>query len=195
MRVIKGTITKVFSFILAILIAIILGVCLIFLLPFDYIKYKRSLYYKITKNKYTFFAASNDHFKIYNEISKNNLPIRFIHHPKEKSLAYGWFVFEQTLIIVNAFNFEYDAESEKWLFSTEVDEKETRVLLSVDEYIETEIEDVNQALGNKICNKAVILICADDLENAENAYREERFLAYKDDMIEKLTLFCKKEQG
>ena len=195
MRVIKGAIKKVFSFILAILIAIILGVCLIFLLPFDYIKYKRSLYYKITKNKYTFFAASNDHFKIYNEISKNNLPIRFIHHPKEKSLVYGWFVFEQTLIIVNAFNFEYNAESGKWNFSTEVDEKETRVLLSVDEYIETEIEDVNQALGDKICNKAVILICADDLENAENAYREERFLVYKDDMIEKLTLFCKKEQG
>ena len=189
----KNAIKNFFSFILAIFIAIIFGVCLIFLLPFDYIKYKRSLYYKNTKKKYTFFDASNQNFEVYNEINKHNLPIRFIHHPEEKSTVYGWFVFEQTLIIVNAFNFEYNAESEKWIFSTEVDEEENRVLLSVDEYIETEIEDVNQALGDKVCDKAVILICSDDLENAENAHKEERFLIYKDDMIEKLKLFIEKE--
>ena len=107
-------------------------------------------------------------------------------------MVYGWFVFEKTLIIVNAFNFEYNAESGKWVFSREVDEEENCVLLSIDEYIETEIEEVNQALGDKVCDKAVILICADYLENAENAYKEERFLVYKDDMIEKLRLFVKK---
>ena len=92
-RVIKSTIEKFFSFILALFIAMIIVVFLIFMLPFDYIKYKRSLYYKNTKKKYTFFAASNPNFKIYNEIDKNNLPISFIHHPKEKSIVYGWFVF------------------------------------------------------------------------------------------------------
>ena len=191
---IKNAIKKFFSFILAILIAIIFGICLIFLLPFDYIKYKSSLYYKNTKRKYTFFAASNENFKIYNEINKNKLPISFIHHPKEKSLVYGWFVFEKTLIIVNAFNFEYDAESEKWVFSGEVDEEEKRVLLSIDEYIETEIEEVNQALNDKVCDKAVVLICADNLENAENTCKEERFLIYKNDRIEKLKLFVKTEK-
>ena len=191
MDVIKRAIEKFFSFILAILIAIIFGIFLIFLLPFDYIKYKRSLYYKSTKKKYTLFDASNDNFKIYNEINKNNLPINFIHHPKEKSLVYGWFVFEKTLIIVNAFNFECDAESEKWVFSGEVDEKEKSVFLSIDEYIETEIEEVNQTLGDKVCDNAVILICADNLENAENAYKEERFLIYKGDRTEKLKLFVK----
>ena len=188
---IKSAIKKFFSFILAILIAIIFGVCLVFLLPFDYIKYKRSIYYENTKKKYTFFDASNDNFKIYNEINKSNLPINFIHHPKEKSLVYGWFVFEKTLIIVNAFNFECDAESEKWVFSGEVDEKEKSVFLSIDEYIETEIEEVNQTLGDKVCDNAVILICADNLENAENAYKEERFLIYKGDRTEKLKLFVK----
>ena len=160
---------------------------MIFILPFDYIKYKKSLYYKNTKKKYTFFAASNQNFKIYNKINKNNLPISFIHDPKEKNTVCGWFVFEKTLIIVNEFNFEYDSEAEKWSFSVEGDKEEKRVLLSIDEYIETEIEGLNQALGDKVCDKAVILICADNLENAENAYKEERFLIYKDDMIEKLT--------
>ena len=194
MRIIKSAIKKFFSFILAIIIAVIFGVCLIFLLPFDYIKYKRSLYYKNTKRKYTFFAASNENFKIYNEINKNNLPISFILHPKEKSIVYGWFVFEKTLIIVNAFNFEYNSESEKWMFSGEFDEEKNRVLLSIDEYIETEIEEVNQAFNDMVCDKAVILICADNLETTENAYKEERFLIYKDDMIEKLKLFVKKEK-
>ena len=131
---IKNAIKKFFSFILAILIAIIFGVCLVFLLPFDYIKYKRSLYYKNTKKKYTFFDASNENFKIYNEINKNNLPINFIHHPKEKSIFYGQFVFEKTLIIVDAFDWTYDSKAEKWLISIEHDEEE-RSLLSIDEYI------------------------------------------------------------
>ena len=91
--VIKRAIEKFFSFILAILIAIIFGIFLTFLLPFDYIKYKRSLYYKNTKKKYTFFAASNDNFKIYNEINKNNLPITFIHHPKQKYVQLIWHYF------------------------------------------------------------------------------------------------------
>lgn len=189
----KRAIKNFFSFILVIPIAIIFGGCLIFMLPFDYIKYKRSLYYKNTKEKYTFFAASTPNFEIYNEINKHNLPIRFIHHPEEKSIVYGWFVFEKTLIIVNAYNFEYDSESENWIFSVESDEEENQVILSVDEYIETEIEDINKALNDKVCDKAVVLICSDDLQNSENACSEERFLIYKDDMIEKLKLFIEKE--
>ena len=189
----KNAIKKFFSFILAIFITIIVGVCLILLLPFDYIKYKSSLYYKNTKRRYAPFAGTNHKFKIYNEISKNGLPISFIHHPKERSILYGQFVFEKTLIIVDQFDFEYDSETEQWFFSLESDD-EDRILLSTDEYIETEIEEVNQAFGYRICDNAVILISADDLENAESAYREEGFLVYKDDMVEKLTLFCKKEK-
>ena len=187
----KNAIKNFISFILAILIAIVFGVCLIFLLPFDYIKYKKSLYYKNTKRKYAPFAGTNHKFKIYNEISKNNLPISFIHHPKEKSIFYGQFVFEKTLIIVDAFDWTYDSKAEKWLISIEHDEEE-RSLLSIDEYIKTEIEEVNRDFEEKICDKAVILIHEDELENAENAYKEERFLIYKKDIIEKLALFCEK---
>ena len=138
------------------------------------------------------FAASDPSFWLYNEIKKHNLPIRFMHHPTEKSIFYGWFVFEKTLIIVNDFQFEYDSESERWVFSVEVDGEETNVLLSIDEYVETEIAEVNQAFDALVCENAVILICEDDLERSEYACKEERFLLYKDDMIEKLTLFTEK---
>lgn len=190
----KNAIKKFFSFILAIFIVIIFGVCLIFMLPFDYIKYKKSLYYKNTKRKYVPFVGTNHKFKIYNEISKNNLPISFIHHPKENSILYGQFVFEKTLIIVDVFDWVYDPEEEKWLVLIGHDE-EKRSLLSIDEYIETEIEECNQAFEEKICDKAVILIREDELENAGNAYKEERFLIYKDDIIEKLKLFIEKENN
>ena len=67
--------------------------------------------------------------------------------------------------------------------------------MSIDEYIETEIEEVNKALNEEICDKVVVLIDADCLEDAENAYKEERFLVYKDDddMIQKLSLLCNKK--
>ena len=174
------------------IVAIFFGVCLAFLLPFDYLKYKRSLYYKNTKKKYTFFAATSQNFKFYNEINKNNLPIKFIHHPKEKSMVYGWFVFGKTLIIPDVPSFGYDSNSEKWVLSGEYDDEENQVLLSVDEYIKNELEEVNQALNETLCDRAVILICGDDLENVEKAYKEESFLVYNGDMIEKLALFCQK---
>ena len=193
----KNAIKKFFLFLLAIVIAIPFLVVIIVLLPFDYVKYKRSVYYKSTKKKYTFFAASSQNFKLYNKINEHALPIRFLHHPTEKSMVEGWFVFEKTLIIVNVFSFEYDQNSGKWSFSIEDEESEesARVLLSIDEYIETEIEEVNKALNEEICDKVVVLIDADCLEDAENAYKEERFLVYKDDddMIQKLSLLCNKK--
>ena len=50
----------------------------------------------------------------------------------------------------------------------------------------------NELLEYNVCDKAVVLICSDDLQNSENACSEERFLIYKDDMIEKLKLFIEK---
>lgn len=198
----KNAIKKFFSFLLAIILAIVIAipflVVIVVLIPFDYVKYKRSVYYKTTKKKYSLFDASSQNFKLYNKINERALPIRFLHHPtEEESMVYGWFVFEKTLIILNVFGFEYDQNSEKWSCSIEDEESEesARLLLSIDEYIETEIEEVNKALNEEICDKAVVLIDADCLEDAENAYKEERFLVYKDDddMMEKLSLLCNKK--
>ena len=67
-----------FETLFAMIVAVIFGVCVVFLLPLDYIKYKRSLYYKTEHKKYKLYAASGINFEIYNEIIKNDLPIKFI---------------------------------------------------------------------------------------------------------------------
>ncbi len=192
MNIIKKTIVKFFSFILAILIAILFGICLIFILPVDYIKYKKSPYCKNTKQKYTFLAAMGINFKMYNEITENNLPIRFIKNPTAKSIEHGWFVFEKTLIIANAFAFEYNSNSDQWNFVSEDGDEECpkRILLTIDEYISLEIEEINKALDGEICDNAIILICSDNVENEEKAESEDRFLIYKDNWVEKLKSFC-----
>ena len=151
----------------------------------EQLPYPNNIY--ISKAKTTF----NQKDRAYKLALSFSLDIDALSKLSLRVTLYGQFVFEKTLIIVDAFDWTFDSKAEKWLISIEHDEEE-RSLLSIDEYIETEIEEVNRDFEEKICDKAVILIHEDELENAENAYKEERFLIYKKDIIEKLALFCEK---
>ncbi len=181
--------------ILGIILVIILGVFLILMLPFDYIKYKRSLYYKTEHKKYTLFAASGFAFDLYNEILKHNLPIKYIHNPNNDDLGCGWFVYNSTLIILNVLDFEYDTKNNTWAFCCEDPEEETteaRSIMTLDEYIETSIADANKLAGKTICDNAVVLIEADMFDDPELAKQEKRFVIYDDNLAEALKAFCDK---
>ena len=118
---------------------------------------------------------------MYNEIARNGLPIKFIFNPEDDFVERGFFVFRDTLIVVNVYDFEYDFEKDRWLYVCEdIDENgnEKRVIMSLDEYIETEIAEANRIVGEKICSKAVVLTDSDGLENIEKAEAEKRFLVY-----------------
>ncbi len=185
--------SNIFLSVLAVIIVPILGICLIFMLLSDYVKYKKSYYYKKTCKKYTLFAATSVEFEFYNEIVKNNLPIEFIADQRDESLLRGWFVFKNTLIIPDVFDFEYDAESEKWNYYCE-DEDENKIVMSLDEYIDTEIEEANRLTGKELCSNAVVLIdgsCFAD--NQDIAKAESRFLFYHDNRAEVIKEFCIKK--
>lgn len=192
MKKILGKIGTFFGYLFGTLLALLLGVCLIFLLPLDYIKYKRSLYYKTEHKKYEPFAATGINFEIYNEIIKNDLPIKFICNPNDDSLDEGWFVYNNTLIIPNCFSFEYNTETEKWNYcdTVEDDDTEDRIIMSLDEYMETEVREANELAGDTICDKAIVLIDADSIENAELAKGENNFLIYDGNREEVLKNFC-----
>ena len=182
-----------FETLFAMIVALIFGVCVVFLLPLDYIKYKRSLYYKTEHKKYKLYAASGVNFEIYNEIIKNDLPIKFICNPDDDSLEHGWFVYNNTLIIPNVFSFEYNPETKKWNYCCEVveeDDTEKRIIMSLEEYIEIEVQEANELAGDTICDKAIVLIDANCIENAEFAKSENKFLVYDDNREEVLKNFC-----
>ncbi len=185
----KKMVSKFFSGILVFFVVLVLGICPIVMLPLDYIKYKRSPYYKKERKKYKLFAGSSSYFEIYNDIIKNNLPIQFIENPNEESLDAGWFVFEDILIIPNVFSFEFDLEIQEWAYCVE-DEDEKRTIMPLDEYIELEIQGTNEQAGRIICNDAIVLIAADYIENVDAAKNEKRFLIYEENREEVLKQFC-----
>ncbi len=189
MKKILHKIGQFFLYLFIILMAILFGLCLGLSLPFDYIKYKRSPYWKNLHKKYRMFAASGDNFELYNQIALNNLPIKYIANPQNDTIDCGWFVFEKTLIVTDYFDFVYDFELGKWCYHSE-DDDEQSVIMTIDEYIEAEVEDVNKIAGDTICNDAVILIDAESIENPELAKEESRFLVYDNNRLEVLRSFC-----
>ena len=93
------------------------------------------------------------------------------------------------LIIPDEFSFEFDCESGTWKFCYEQDD-ETRVLLSLDEYIENEIETANELAGQVICKGAILLVDGDCIDEPEKAKSEKRFLIYQDNREDVLKQFC-----
>ena len=183
---IKDGLTTTFLTLAAVLFIIVFIIFLPFTLIEDYIKYKRSLYYKCTRNKYHFLAASGMQFDVFNIIAKEKLPIRFVSHPKEPSVEQGWFLLADTLIIVNAFPFSFDPETQQWNYCDE----EHRTLLSLEEYFETTIQEVNTLTGKQLCSHAVVLIDRDDLEDLAMAEKEPRFVIFDGDRAAALKKFC-----
>ena len=179
---------KAFGLSILVIVGVILfGVCLVIMLPFDYLKYKRSAYYRKERKKYRFFAASGWHFALYNEILKYDLPLRFVENPEDPDLECGWFVFEDILFLPYDFYFEFNEESRTWQYCGE-DGDETP--LTLEEYIEKEIAQVNEITGQDLCKEAVLLLDGSEFEDLENAKAEKRFLIYEDNRPEAVKQFC-----
>lgn len=197
MKKVVHIIITIFLWFVLTIAAVIFGVYLLVVLPFDYIKYKRSLYYRTERRKYEPYVTNATNFKIYNEILANQLPIQFIYNPSNPSLILGWFVYRKTLIVPSEFPFAYDAETEQWsYFMEEVDEDgfEKRKVFSLDAYIQMQIEEANGHAGYVICDKAILLIDANDMENAEFATGDDRILIYTDNRAEVLKEFCSRNR-
>ena len=188
MKKVFSKIGTFFGTLFGILLALLVGICFVLLLPLDYIKYKRSLFYKNEHKKYKFFAGSGFYFEFYNEIAKNALPIKYMFNPKNDALECGWFVFDKTLLIPDSM-VEYHSDVEKW-FCSEYDCGHDVASIPLDEYLQQEIATVNELLEYNVCDKAVVLIDVNNIENIDIAKQENRFLIYDDNREEVIKTFC-----
>lgn len=157
-------------------------------LPFDYIKYKCSLYYKTVHKKYHLFDAALPNFEIYNAVLKNKLPITYYPHPDDANeLERGMFICGKTLIILDATP-SYDAEHDEWV--VELCEDNDNSVESLSDFLEQELADVNEVLKSPICDKAVIVIDVDNLKDDEKAKDVPEIYVYKKSVDEALIKLC-----
>lgn len=206
MKKLKSILKSIVEAIIAIPVMILIALVLAVMLPFDYIKYKRSPYYKKERKKYSLLAASGTHFDLYNTIIKHDLPIEYIPGEESDELQCGWFVSGETLIVVSDFPFEYDAEKGTWNYcvndeyedeydSDSGDERDAeKEIMPLDEYIELQLGHARAELQGRILTDAVILVDEDFIENnVAEAKAEPRFLVYSDSdcsMTEVLKQYC-----
>lgn len=191
MKKLLHKIGKFFGTILGVLLLLIVGIGFVLLLPFDYIRYKCSPFYKNEHKRYKLFAGSGFYFELCNEITKNKLPIQYIANPKNDALECGWFVLDKTLLVPDCI-VEYYADVEKW-FCGEYDDGHDISSVPLEEYLQQEIDEINEILGYKICDKAIILVDRNQIENVDLAKQEDRFLlydSYNNDRIEVVKYFC-----
>ena len=188
MKKVLSKIGTFFGALFGILLALLVGICFVLLLPLDYIKYKRSLFYKIEHKKYKFFAGSGLYFEFYNEIAKNNLPIKYMFNPKNDALECGWFVLDKTLLIPDSM-VEYYSDVEKW-FCSEYDGGHDVASIPLEEYLQQEIATINELLEYNVCDKAVVLVDVNNIDNIDIAKQEKSFLIYDDNREEVIKTFC-----
>ena len=188
MKKVFSKIGTFFGAFFGIILALLVGICFVLLLPLDYIKYKRSLFYKNEHKKYKFFAGSGFYFEFYNEIAKNDLPIKYMFNPKNDALECGWFVFDKTLLIPDSM-VEYHSDVEKW-FCSEYGGGHDVASVPLDEYLQQEIATINELLEYNVCDKAVVLVDVNNIENIDIAEQENRFLIYDDNRVEVIKTFC-----
>ena len=174
-------IVHVIGYCLGVVLAILILLVMILLLPFDYLKYRRSLYYKIEGKKYTFFAASSAAFALYNEITKAGLPIRYVSNPFNAAPECGLFIFDGILMLPDENCFFY---RDGWFHSTDSNE------IALEEYLETQILEANALVGQTIFQDAVVLIDGNAIDDLESARQEKRFLVFQDDLTAVLKKFC-----
>ena len=147
----------VFIVVLLIIASPLIFIWLVIATTRDYFKYKESRYYQDTREKYSWLCARSYHVTFYNDIKDAKLPINYYRNDEIKITGYGYFIYNNTLILC-------DYDSDTFFFDKE------------------EIKRVNEFLGEEICKKAILFVQSDSLENApEKHYEKIDFLPVTDD--------------
>ena len=148
-------------------ILILLAVFIVVLTIINYIKYKKTSYYKDTKERYSWLCADSAHISFYDDIKKSELPIEYYRDKNIKTAGYGYFVYRDILIIRDFDNVIYfDSGQNEWFIYEEHGEN----LLK--ENVEEEIKKANEFFAENRCNKAIVFVEDEVLDEAPEKYYE-----------------------
>ncbi len=168
------------NIILGVLLAPFLLLFIIYMalyLPFDYLRYKNSDYYKRYKLKYQAFAAVSYTFHLYNKMNTLNLDIDF--YPI--SAAVGIFV-KNGKAIISEYDFVYNEETKT--FEAEYEDE----YISIDELAKIELDNAKSALPDVLLNGITFIVKDEHFteEEIELAKQNEYILLCNDENYEKV---------
>ncbi len=141
---------NIFITILFIPVVILFLLWLLIVTPIDYFKYKRTRYYKDTKEKYSWLCTSSYYITLYELIKKENLPIDY-YRCNDMFAGYGFFVYKD-IIILNDYELCYDEERN--IFTAEIEDE----YVDIRDDVENTINECNKLLKKDVCKKAIVLI-------------------------------------
>ena len=213
MKKIVSIIADIFVFILLLLFFVPL-MLLYFLFklimtPFDYAKYRSSLYQRDFPHKYSWLREPHVDNILYTAVKESNLPIEYIKPKGEYDLP-GYFIYKDILLNFSC-PFFYDSEKGLWIClasdidnknlsgSAEDDEK-TDNYLTVVEASEIILNTFSANASGRECKRVIFFYDKKRLENEceEGAWdaislRDDFVIYDKDSFAEELAEFIKRE--
>lgn len=166
------------------MISLLVAILLILFSPFiliwliiatirDYIKYKKSLYYQDTYEKYSWMCGSSYYVAFYDAIKSAGLSIDYYRSNEVKLTGYGYFIYNDILLLCDydSDTLHFDKDNDEWLVYDEDD------YLLLETEIDEEIKKVNEFLGKEQCKRVILFVESEMLvEVPEKHYDRIEFL-------------------
>lgn len=137
-------------------------------IPVDYVRYRRCAFYKDTGHKYELFSGNTQWIRLYNAMRAEDLPLDF-HFHSTREVTYGYFRYKN-ILLVQDYPAEYDPNSGEWFVCYDKDDKEPCTPLA--EALKSELEGFNDILGEKRCDRAVLLVDRRDFADEDLPHLE-----------------------
>ena len=153
MKKILSKIGDILLYILMFPLFIIGSIALMLYVPVDFIRYRRSAFYRDTHHKYERFIGNAMWFRLYEIMRKDNLPLSFHLHSTDEDTT-GYFCYKDTLLAMD-WPLEYAPNQQEWFVLYDNEDHEPCTPMS--EALELELNAFHKNTGKAECHRAVVL--------------------------------------
>jgi hypothetical protein len=178
-------------------IVLLMLLFLLFYTPIDFFRYLFSGFRKDMKRvwgkraRYFWLVTIATHYKLYNLIAKNNLPIRFL--PQDNNACEGGFVYSNKILFEEYVLPHYNSEKDEWYLTHGHHEEEN--LISYVEWKKAHFHECMAHNENVKCENVVFLVEERAVSSEEkNLYENADFILMynKKNFAEKIREFLEK---
>ncbi|MBR2413188.1 MAG: hypothetical protein IKB13_01690 [Clostridia bacterium] len=129
----------------------------------EHLKYKKTRYYRDTHERFTVLGGATTHIAFYNAIKESDLPVAFYRDKTAKAAGYGYFLYDDVLILCD-YDSDicfFDKEKGEWMVHCARDYR----LLATE--VDEQLQKANAFFGTDKCKRAVVLMEKSVLDAAD----------------------------